>query len=245
MDRGIYISATAALAEARKLESTTNNLATINVPGAKKDLPVFEVYVEKPAETNSDAPGSALINTYVSNADIYIDFTQGPLKTTDNPHDMALSGEGFMLVKTEDGPRYTRNGSFTVDSQGRLSTRDGNVVQGTSGVIKLTSRDFVVDETGAVTEKGIAVGKIKVVLVDDPQSLMKLGSGLYAPKDGQISENIATDTKVLQNHLEMSNANAVKEMVAMINALRSYESNMKLIQSYDSITEKAISLGAR
>ena len=173
---------------------------------------------------------------------VFTDFSQGQIKGSGNPYDVALSGEGFFVVETQAGIRYTRKGDFIVNADGELSTKQGFAVQGAGGVIKLTSSDVTIDRQGIVTEDGKQIDTLKVVTFKEPFPIKKVGEGLYAALSPEIEELEAPGTTVLQGNLEMSNASIVEEMVSMITALRSYETHMKLIKGFDEITDKAVSL---
>ncbi|MEE8575243.1 MAG: flagellar basal-body rod protein FlgF [Thermodesulfobacteriota bacterium] len=243
MDNGIYVSTSGAVGHMRKLDEITNNLANVNVPGYKKDVQVFEEYL-----TKETAEGTATEITkdtaFVHVSKVVTDFSQGITAKTDNPTDLAIMGDGFFVIDTPEGPRYTRKGDFIIDDKGQLITKDGNPVKASYGVIKLTSTDITIVDSGRITGYGTVLGKLDIVVFEKPYNLTKAGAGLFIADEGATPKP-ATGAKVMQGYLERANTNAVKEMVSMITALRSYESQMKLIQSFDKITEQAISLGGR
>jgi flagellar basal-body rod protein FlgG len=247
MDRGLYVAASGEVAQSKRLDALSNNLANINVPGFKKDIQVFEVYLDK-LSAQSVEPGTVPRlpdKAFVHISEVVTDFTQGMLRKTDVPTDVALLGDGFFVVKTENGDRYTRKGDFMVDAEGTLLTKDGYPVGAKVGVIKLTGSDFHIDETGRVTDgSGKEVGQLEVVDFEKPYKLSKAGNGLYVAEEGATPIE-PTDARVVHGHIELANTSAVQEMITMITALRSYESQMKMIQTFDSVTEQAISLGNR
>lgn len=242
MDIGLYVAASGALKKMEWLDSHTNNIANINVPGFKKDFQVYEVYA-RAAQENALSSGDGLAsNVFPKTVRVFTDFSQGQLKDTKSPFDVALSGEGFFAVETGKGIRYTRKGDFVINSDKELVTKKGYPVMGEAGVIKLTSTEFAIDKEGIVTEAGKEVGKLKVVTFEKPFPLTKMGEGLYMANSAEVKELEAENATVLQGYLELSNTTVVEEMVSMITALRSYETHMKVIKGFDEITDKAISL---
>ena len=161
---------------------------------------------------------------------------------------MAIEGNGFFSVKTPNGTMYTRNGSFTLDTDGVLITYDGFPVLSDSGEIKITDvndLNFTVDEEGKITVEKIGggskeIGSLKIVDFDKPYLLEKTGDTLFAKQDPNVSEISPDNIKIKQNYLENSNVNAISAMVEMIDTIRGYESYQKIIQSIDNVTGKAI-----
>ncbi len=242
MDIGLYVAASGALRKMEWMDTHTNNIANTNVPGFKKDFHIYEVHEGKAQESVLNAGGGLPGNAFPKTVGVFTDFSQGQLKETRSPNDLALSGHGFFAVDTGNGIRYTRKGDFIINSDNELITKQGYPVMGEAGVIKLTSTDFMIDKEGIVTEAGKEIGTLKVVTFDRPFQLKKMGEGLYMPSAPQLDEIEATDVTVLQGYLEISNASVVEEMVAMITALRSYETHMKVIKGFDEIADKVIGL---
>ncbi len=148
--RGIYTAASGMMAERRKLDVVSNNLANIDLIGYKKDLSIQKAFPEMLIRRLNDdglykfpkghletAPIVGKLGTGVEENEIYTLFEQGPLKTTGNPLDLALTDQGFFVIQTSDGERYTRNGSFTIGKEGILVTKSGFPVLGEKGYIYL------------------------------------------------------------------------------------------------------------
>ncbi|MBE9531639.1 MAG: flagellar hook-basal body protein [Proteobacteria bacterium] len=242
MDTGLYVAASGGLQKIDWLDAHSNNMANINVPGFKRDFQVYELFAAKAQEGTLNAGQGLPTNAFPKTVNVFTDYSQGQIKSTNNQYDVALSGQGFFAVETEGGLRYTRKGDFIVNANGELSTKKGYAVMGEAGVIKLTSNDVNIDKKGVVTEGGKEKGILKVVTFKEPFALKKIGEGLYVPLSPDVEELETKNTTVLQGNLEMSNASIVEEMVSMITALRSYETHMKLIKGFDEITDKAVSL---
>ncbi|MBI5598576.1 MAG: flagellar hook basal-body protein [Deltaproteobacteria bacterium] len=247
MDRGVYVAITGGIGQDRLMEAITGNLAGSNVVGFKRDVPVFSVY---DAPLAPPVAGGMTEKVFANATDIFTDFSQGMMKSTGNPLDVAISGDGFFVVQTPDNnSMYTRKGDFTLDSEGRLTTKGGYAVEGEGGVIQLTPDEaslskISIEKDGTLSLNGTIVDKIRVVTFPDPNVLRKAGSGLFAAAGGAAGVPAEGEAAVMQGHLEMANVNAVGEMVSMMTAMRAYESGMKLIQGFDTITDTAIKLAS-
>lgn len=242
MDRGVYVAAGGAINQVRGLELNTANLSGGNVVGFKKGLPVFSIHPASYQKT-------FLMNGLPERAFSYIkeavtDFSEGLLKTTGNALDVAISGEGFFVVETPIGERYTRKGDFIIGSDGKLKTKDGFNVLGENGVITLTGSNVSIASDGSITANGTRIDKLKVVEFANLSQLKREGNGLFAGAYQNIRTINENDVSILQGNLEMSNINAIREMISMINGLRAYESQMKAVKGFDDITDSAIKLAS-
>ena len=166
-------------------------------------------------------------------------FIQGNLKETGRPTDLAIKGEGFFVVFTDGEERYTRDGSFAIDSEGFLVTKEGFRVLGEKGEIWIGQGDIDVNGNGEVYSEGELVDRLKLVTFEHPEYLVKIGDNLYRARQRAIAKQ-GIEGEVLQGFVESSNVNAIKEMVNMIAAFRSYEANQRIITAYDQMMEKAV-----
>ena len=245
MSGSIYMAASGAYFYEQRLDILSNNLANINTTGFKEEKPYFRV-VETPPEVaeslrnnilSAEEPTSPLWQVLESQTI----FTQGGLRTTGSSLDLALDGEGFFCVQTPEGTRYTRNGSFTRNGDGELTTHEGLPVLGEGGTIQIDDGGRVtVDEAGNVSVGGVQVDQLRIVVFENPYQMQRLQDGLFAPSD-QGGEGTRPDSvKVHQGHLELSNVEAVRTMTEIIEVLRGYESYQKVIQQIDETQAKAI-----
>ncbi|MBI5816303.1 MAG: flagellar basal-body rod protein FlgF [Nitrospinae bacterium] len=256
MHKDMYVSASGHIAAQKRLDTIANNLANINTPGFKSDQLVFESYL---ANAKDAAPqGAAVSQTsqsdYVMVADQYTDFTQGVVKTTENPLDVAIDGEGFFSVMTSQGEMYTRNGAFKIGQNGELVTSDGHIVlDDQNRAISVRDGTVTIDEDGSVwvgNESGQAdtsgtpmeqgsygklAGKLKVVSFPKSVSISKEGSGLYKASDPSAAVP-AGEAKVMQGSMEQSNVNMIGQMTELIKNQRLAETYQKAVTESDNMT---------
>jgi flagellar basal-body rod protein FlgG len=238
------MAAAAAIVNQKRLEVVANNLANINTTGFKREQVVFRI-PEAPPEIQRRMQAAAL-NTTDPTAALWLnprsetDFSQGNLRTTDNPFDLALTGKGFFAVQTTDGIRYTRNGRFTLDAAGQLVTGDGYTVLGQSGAISLDDGDFNVDASGRISVAGREVGRLRLVDFPENTKLTRVGQSLFQAPEGGGSETEAESVTVSQGCLERANVEGISSMTEMIEILRGYEAYQKAIRAMDESSAKAI-----
>ncbi len=263
MSKGIYTAVSGAMAQSAKMDTIANNLANVNTPGFKRDAQIFKEYIsayEKEPTTITVPRITASVESfydmqggdksYVDLAGTATDFTQGGLKQTGNPLDLALEGDGFFEVLTPEGVRLTRAGSFTIDNQGRVTTKQGFPVlkEGTPGtdpagrIIQTNGNKISVSDDGQILENGLTpVGKLSVVNVLNKDGLQKVGHNNYGFKNTITPElSSSNNSKVIQGFVESSNVNIVAEMADMITATRTFESTQKAIQAYDDMQKRLV-----
>lgn len=276
MERGLYISATGMQAQQWRMDAVSNNLANADLNGYKRDEAVHKAFPELlirrmaddgvykfPFGSADTSPIVGKLGMGVEQNEFFTVYTQGALKETNNPFDMALEDKGFFAVQTPQGERYTRNGAFILGKEGMLLTKDGFPVLGENGPIQLKYNNFTVDAKGRVFQNAKFAGDaerlvsmqenqwesielvdtLKVVNFDQPRYLAKQGNSLIkdTPESGAAKLlDIDSRPNVRQGFVEGSNVNAVQEMVQMIEVNRAYENNQKMIQTHDSLMGKLI-----
>jgi len=267
MQNGYYQVSGAMVAQFNKLDVTTNNLANVNTSGFRRDGVVigdFErIYQEKrdilPLSNHTKESSKFLNRTLNRTPRVvqkHIDFTTPSIKQTGNPLDLALNdGDLFFAVETSNGVRLTQQSSFVVNSDGVITTKDGyplmsdNFRESADREIKLPKDAVVkVGKSGRVYSNGKEVAKLFISRVKNLKDISKEGDNLYnLPK---IEENIIPMNEgifVLQGYKQMSNVNAVKEMVDLIEGSRMVEMYQKVMTSHmDDLNRDAITkLAAR
>lgn len=238
MLRGIYIAAGSMVNQARKLDVASNNLANVDTTGFKKDLMVEEAADEKVIFNSgiNTVPIGRLFFT-VRPAEIFTDFQAANIVSTGNPLDLSIDGDGFFEVMSPNGVRYTRDGSFKRDANGYLVTGEGYRVQGSNGDIYLPEGDITFDSHGGIYVGGQYVDSVRVLEFPDKTVLRKEGDNLFV---SQGQGNTVLNPIIKSGFLEASNVNPVNEMVDMIDLMREYETNQRVITTMDSTLEKSV-----
>lgn len=311
MVKGLYTAYTGMLNQQHKVDVIANNLANAATTGYKKEGSTSEAFDAvlalkiKDQTTAFRARPIGTMNLGVKIGENYTDYTQGAFQTTGNAYDLALSGNGFFCVEftSKSGvtsTKYTRDGSFTLNVDGFLVTKDGdyvlddegehirldnlmevsidehgNIYQNgptiasidlqryaganfsqdedgylvtqdeefvtdTSGnrVRMLPGSNFTVDEFGSVIMEEQLIATIGLQDFEDYNFLEHYGENYYQPVEG-ATEKAAT-AQIFEGYLEASNIQVVTEMVELINASRTYESNQKVIQTIDDTLDKTV-----
>lgn len=229
MNSGFYTAVSGFLAQARAHQIRTNNLSNITTVGYKRDRAFFRLLVQ----AASFQPGSVerTVNSCVVVGGTKMDFSQGALRQTGNPLDLAIKGDGFFVVSLGNGQAYTRAGNFTLDSRGRLCDQNGLAVLGKGGEITLPcASQIVVDPEGKIYADGLEVGSLRLVRFANKSALRKVGRNLMVMTNPNEAPVDAAGAEVRQGYLESSNANVIEEMVSMIEGLRQYETHQRVIQ---------------
>ena len=237
-----------------KMETVANNLANVNTVGFKEDQPSFREVLSNvqrivPESLEERFLSHEYLDDYVGmdKSAVIVDevgknFEPGRMRSTGNKLDFALTNEGFFTIETPEGERFTRNGHFEIDSEGRIVTDDGYFVLGEKGVITAKNGSVEVNESGQVYVDGIISDSFRLVKFRHQHQLQKLGRGFFAPVNIDDLPKISKDIQIRQGMLEDSNVNSMLEMTRMISATRAYESVHKAISRIDRLNEKAISL---
>ena len=261
MFRGFYTAASGMLAQQRTLENLTNNLANTQTPGYKADRHSLRAFPEMLLSHMQKGKTSqrrtvGTLNTGVYMHELTPNFEQGVIQSTGLLTDLALvngimpvSDDGirgtilFTVENPDSGYFYTRNGNFTLDADGFLTTSSGHYVLDWNGArIQLESPEFQVHEDGWIVQDGEPVARLGIVLAENPNELVKRGNGFYTT---DVDLPTAYDAEgvtftVRQAALEQSNVDQAQTMTEMLTAFRSFEANQKVLQAYDRSMEKAV-----
>lgn len=249
MVKGLYTAYTGMINEQHRMDVLTNNLANASTVGFKKEGATSQSFDEVLAYKIKDTtdPNWARplgdISLGVKIGENYTDYSQGSIRETGNTFDMAISGSGFFTVqftnkKGEQSIKYTRDGSFTLNKEGYLVTKDGDFVQGTAGRIRLDPlQPANIDEAGNIYQNNTRVATLDITDFEDYNYLEHYGENYYQTVEG--FEEKAGDYKIISGYLEMANMSVVTEMVNMISVSRAYETNQKMVQTYDTSLEIA------
>jgi flagellar basal-body rod protein FlgF/flagellar basal-body rod protein FlgG len=234
----------------RSMDVVANNLANMNTTGYKSENPLFEDYLRtRGRENRFNVPDRPV--EFVLDRGTWHDFTQGALKPTGAPLDIGIKGDGFLVVQTPNGERYTRNGSLQINNQGQLVTSQGYPVLSDGGpiVFQDTDHDISISSRGRVAAiAGISPnnaetlrGTLRLVRFDSPQLLQKEGENLYSVQDGAAPAPVPdTDMQFQQGYVEGSNVNSVLEMTRMLQISRAYTAVANVLQQQSDLHKNAI-----
>lgn len=265
MVKGLYTTYTSLVNQQHRLDVMTNNLANSATNGFKKEGTTTKTFGDTLAIKIKDTSEFGLprrlgdITPGVEIGENYTDYSQGAFRVTDNMYDVALDGDGFFAISFtnkagETSVKYTRDGAFTVNTDGYLVTKDGDFVLNQNGAMNSDpgqanyiqvdpNHELMIDEFGVLYQEGEEIGQLGVIDFADYNFIQKYGENLYELVDG--GQVLDSDAFVRQRTLEMSNVNVVSEMVEMITISRLFESNQKIMQTIDDTLEKAVNNIAR
>jgi flagellar basal-body rod protein FlgF len=226
--QGLIESASGILsASERRLENVSNNVSNLSTPGFKRQISFEEVMSGRGAES---AEASLRHHS---------DLSQGQMKATGNPLDLAISGPGFFRLRSGDDIFYSRQGQFRVGTDGTVVTPQGHVLQQAAGGDLVLERSGVeILEDGTVLDGTRPVGKIGIYVAGDPAALRALGGSMFAAGEETMEE--APASALRQGMVEASNVVLGDEMVAMMATVRQAEGGARLVQIYDDLLGRAI-----
>lgn len=254
MNIGLYSAISGSKAEETRLEVTANNIANMSTVGYKKDIPLFKAVLSSAEDTMQvPPPGISFASSeeatpvfkdgysFVVFDQLKTDFAQGTLTKTDNKLDVAIDGDGFFIVETPQGMRYTRQGNFTIDESKRLITQEGfPVMSDRNKEIVIEGNSIEIKSDGEIYIDGVQADKLGVVDFEKPYTLKKIGNCLFE-SENQNQGFDAKEFQVKQGFRELSNVDMIKEMVQMISILRSYQSYQKIIKTtMETVTSRAV-----
>jgi flagellar basal-body rod protein FlgF len=238
MDNTLLVSLSQQIAAYRSMDVIANNMANISTPAFKRESMKFEEYIQQspPAEGET---GMQQIS-FVQDKGTLRDLTQGAITHTGAPFDLAINGKGYFTVQTANGDtRYTRNGHFTLDGNGRIVTETGEALQGDGGELTITNDDgdIHIASDGTVSGARGQLGKIKLVTFDNEAALKKEGASLYSTTQQAKPVDVPM---IQQGSLEGSNVQPVLEISHMLDVMRAYQTTANLTQSQEDLKRTAI-----
>lgn len=255
MIRALHTAATGMAAQESNVNTISNNIANVNTTGFKKARTEFDdLLYETVQESGAKSSANTEYNVGVqvgSGAKVSATrkmHSQGSPQMTNNPYDIMINGEGFFGIQGPTGElKFTRDGSFNVDSQGNLVTRAGHKVF-PGVVVPPNIMRISIAESGQVeaftreSVEPIGLGKIPVFTFVNPTGLRSEGGNLYAATagSGQAVQNGAGENGsgvLMQGAIEASNVNVMNEMTDLIKAQRAYEMNSKVMGVADQMLQ--------
>ena len=219
MDSVGYIILSRLAVQQRATDVIAHNIANADTPGFRGSQSLFSSFLSRTGGSATAGPGH-----FVDNSATWRDMAAAPLRATGNPLDLALSGDGFFVVQTARGERYTRAGHFGLSPDGTVVDAEGNPLLGQDGPLRLPadSREITIANDGTIRTENGDVGRIRAVRFDNPQQLVAEGSRLFfAPP--QLVPQVLREAGVVQGSVEGSNVRAIPEMVRMMAELREFQ----------------------
>lgn len=239
MENPSYIALSQQMALRRQMDVIATNIANVSTPGFKADRIMFAELLAGKAPYPSSATGTRPGLSFVNEVGMLRDTSDGGMTQTGNPLDLALNGSGYFVVDTPSGPRYTRQGAFRLNQDGRIVTPDGYPLldaQNRPIAIRPGETRIEISTKGAVTTESGEVGRIQIAQFENEQAMRKIGAGLYETDQTPI----AGDAEVRQGMIENSNVKAVKEITTMMDILRRYQTAQKILDQEHDLERKAI-----
>ncbi|MDZ4868141.1 MAG: flagellar basal-body rod protein FlgF [Alphaproteobacteria bacterium] len=234
MENALLVGLSAQIALRRNMDIIANNLANVSTTGFKRETPMFE---ELLAGIEADT-GSMREVSFVRDWGVLRDMTSGPLLQTGSAFDVAVEGDGMLVVRTERGERYTRDGHMKINAQGQIVTADGSPVVGDGGPITVppNTTDIKIAQDGTISAGADVIGRFRLVAFP-PGALHKEGKNLYS---ADVPPDQPKNARVLQGMIERSNVEPVVEMTQMIEVMRAYQHSTETLNATDELMRKAL-----
>ncbi|GIK33542.1 MAG: flagellar basal body rod protein FlgG [Gammaproteobacteria bacterium] len=251
----LWVAKTGLDAQQTRMTVVSNNLANVNTNGFKKGRAIFEDLLYQnvsqaggATSQNTEKPTGLTLGTGVRVVATEKTFNQGSTVNTGNPFDVMISGRGFFQVLLPDGTQaYTRDGSFKIDSEGRLVTASGYELQPSitvpNGVSAVTiSPDGLIQAKVTGQVDPVTLGTLQIADFINPAGLQPRGQNLLVETSASGTPQIGNPNlegrgDLVQGALEGSNVNVVEELVGMIETQRAYEMNSKAIAVSDQMLQ--------
>lgn len=258
MISGLYTAASGLMAQEQQQDVIANNLANVNTNGYKKDtalyVPFPTVFLNRINDEKTALPGGNWMDAMTPigmtgrGVQLRVDgivpklTEEGSYIQTDNKLDLAIKGNAMFVVMTPQGLRYTRNGNFSMSSDGMLVTQSGFPVMGERGEINIDGRQVHIDQNGKIYSDKTEIDTLRLAVFTKEDALRKQGDNLLYMLGGAVlpEDDMSGQIQVKQGYLESSNVNVVREMVDMITSYRAYEASQKAVQAHDQTLAKAV-----
>lgn len=240
---GIYLNGAAALVEDARQNVIANNLANIETAGFKRDLAVFRARGNEASERDEFEINAVLdhLGGGVILDEVAYTTQTGSFIHTGNPLHVALAGDGLFAVTDGRETYYTRAGDFRRSGDGRLVTADGmfGVLDAGGKEVRVEgAADLEIDRRGSIAANGEPLGQLQIVGPFDTAHFEKVGENLYRWTGTGAPQPVRGE--VHQYELEAARVDSIREMVALIQSFRSYETNMRMIQMQDETLARLV-----
>ncbi|ODT88689.1 flagellar basal-body rod protein FlgF [Phenylobacterium sp. SCN 70-31] len=238
MDNAVFVGLSHQMILRREMDIIANNIANMDTTGFKVESMMQRTEPGAPAMTL----GGPRPVKFVAPDGVARDFGQGVLTKTGATFDMAIEGKGFFQIQSPDGPRFTRDGRFTVDPTGRLTTQAGLPVLDEGGgeiQIDMERGEVAIGPDGTMSQGNERVGKVGVFEFANPGALEKAGDNLFR-NTSNLAANPSLEARVRQGHIEGSNVRPVLEITRMVEVSRAYERTARMMDSESELSRRAV-----
>lgn len=225
-------------ADMRAMSVTANNIANASTPGYRAESVQFTDWLSR--QTGDDVPRGGRQIAFAQDRSTWRDNAPGPLRHTANPLDLGLSGDGYFTVNTTRGPRLTRDGRFGILSNGAIADSAGDPLLDVNGqpiTLSPTDTDLTVAGDGTLSSQNGRIGKIGVVLLQDPRALMAEGGTLNR---ADTPTRQATQQRIVQGSIEDSNVSPITQVSRMLEQSRQFAYLGQFLQAESDRERNAI-----
>lgn len=270
MQGGYYSSVGGMVTQINRLDVISNNIANANTTGFKRDDVVVGDFLRLYEQSKDFLPiddqtkdaakfYNRSLNRVPQIVEEFTDRSLGGMIKTDNTFDFALSRENaYFMIETPNGIRFTRDGSFVLNEEGRLVNKEGFPVLPREYIDAPQYIEFIdgyqveVDNHGNIYTRSlnneevnetIMISNLAVASFENPKYLKKVGDNLYEYPQAKLNqlEMLEQSGAVRQGFLEKSNINVVYEMTGLIETNRLVEAYSKVLKTHmDELNTEAI-----
>ncbi|GAB4181896.1 MAG: flagellar basal-body rod protein FlgF [Thalassobaculales bacterium] len=234
MENPALIALSRQTALRRNLDIVANNVANVSTKGYRAEQLLFSEYLEKLKPNENRV-------AFTQDLAVAHNLQAGPMEATGNAFDMALDGQGFFVIQTPGGLRYTRDGAFSLDVENRLVTRSGMpVLDINNNEIRVPADDpgIDVDERGVIRSgTGDEIASLRIVQFENEFGLRKAGANTFSSENDPTP---AANFRLARGMLEGSNVVPVVELTRMIEIQRAYESTQRMIDQEQERQREAV-----
>ncbi|WP_350343513.1 flagellar hook-basal body complex protein [Proteinivorax tanatarense] len=249
--RSLWIGGSGLMSHQTNIDNIGNNISNVNTNGYKKNRTSFEDMLYANVQQNIDpvvgelrqTPAGIQIGNGVMVSGSKQVFSQGALNSTGETWDLAIEGPGFFGVDVDGVTHLTRDGNFSVDSEGNLVNSSGYMVDGDFQDLSQAT-NISINPQGEVygnlpgQEEAALIGDINTYNVDNPEGLLSVGDNLLLATENSGDPQIF-QSNIKQGALEGSNVDLAEELTNIITAQRTYQATAKTIHTADEMMGQA------
>lgn len=235
MDSGLYAAYTGLMGRMQALDTAANNLANASTPGFRAQQDYFRSVLSGTGAVDSQV--GQVVNDFGVLGGNMPDFAQGQLEQTGNPLDLALDGQGFFAIRTQNGIRYTRDGGFQRSTTGQLITAQGEPVLNPQGQpITIPTGNVHIAPDGTVSVAGTVAGQVGIFDFASDEALSQEGTNRFVAPAG-VRPGVGRAT-IHQGALESANQDAIHGTMQLVLVQRQAEMMQKALSVFDTDFDK-------